>query len=168
MRRVNLILGGLLLCSNIRADFISPPMPVPANGEISEKGNKGMQVTITWTGSIPKKGGQVTKLGSVGPYTIANDGGSVDFGVPETSTSSNGVTQPVKDYIQRTVAASEVSGSDPGPVSVLMLEAFVPDPDGTDFDQYGFLDYINGIVGPFVTIWAPETIRIQMPSCTRP
>jgi hypothetical protein len=157
MRQAGLILWSVLLCSIVRADFISPPTAVPATGVVIEKGKKGTQVTIQWTGSVPKKGGQVDKLGS-SSNTIrdAGDGfGQVLFPVPDTSTNpTNNHTAKVKDYIQMS--------KDPGPISVLMLEAFVP--AGPDFVQYPFLDYIASIAGQGVTIWVPDLYSSKDPN----
>ena len=155
MRWLGVIFAALLFCSTrLLADFISLPMPLPPkNGDVVERGKVGTQVTIQWTGKIPPKGGKPDLLGFEPIDTILPERdpldpfGTVSFHVPEKSTNSDTHrTAPVMDYIQYS--------KDPGPVSVLMLEAFLP--SGTDFVQYPFLDYIDSVVGPFVTIWVPD------------
>jgi hypothetical protein len=155
-RQSVLILGGLLLCSRAHADFISAPMPLPPNGgAVTERGKKGTQVIIQWTGQIPKAGGSGSLLGMTPVMTIG-DSGQLQFPVPATSSSADGKlkNQQVKDYIQ--------FSKDPGPTSVLMLEAFVP--SGSDFVQYPFLDYIASIDGPGVTISVPDLYSSNDPN----
>ena len=87
MRLIFLLLGGVLFTCGLRADFLpaNPPTATPAGGTVTDFGKAGTQIYITWTGSIPRKGGQVTTLGSTAIMTVPDSDhgtGSVSFPVP--------------------------------------------------------------------------------------